>query len=201
MEIHQEAMNVTPVTGGIEQSVPPGRDRARECIAFTLIELLVVIAIVSILTALLLPALKNARATAKSALCMSNLHQIYTAFALYANDYNGAVPPTCAYGSSQPALWNYYLPDSAILEQYYGSPGAMKKGEAKSRGMLLQEGDQEASDLQFAPDMGKRWDIGWVYTVIAGVLNVLVIYDAFAGPAFVTAAAPKTEAFAEGVAA
>lgn len=30
----------------------------------------------------------------------------------------------------------------------------------------------------------KRWDLGWVYTVIAGVLNILVIYDALAGPAF-----------------
>jgi len=29
----------------------------------------------------------------------------------------------------------------------------------------------------------KTWDLGWVYTVIAGVLNILVIYDAFAGPA------------------
>jgi hypothetical protein len=33
----------------------------------------------------------------------------------------------------------------------------------------------------------KTWDLGWVYTVIAGVLNVLVIYDAFAGPAFIMA--------------
>ena len=31
-------------------------------------------------------------------------------------------------------------------------------------------------------DGDKRWDLGWVYTVIAGVLNVLVIYDALAGP-------------------
>lgn len=30
----------------------------------------------------------------------------------------------------------------------------------------------------------KAWDLGWVYTVIAGVLNILVIYDAIAGPAF-----------------
>jgi uncharacterized protein DUF6677 len=30
----------------------------------------------------------------------------------------------------------------------------------------------------------KRWDLGWVYTVIAGVLNLLVIYDAFAGAMF-----------------
>ena len=33
-------------------------------------------------------------------------------------------------------------------------------------------------------DGDKTWDLGWVYTVIAGVLNVLVIYDALAGPAF-----------------
>jgi len=33
-------------------------------------------------------------------------------------------------------------------------------------------------------DDNKRWDLGWVYTVIAGVLNILVIYDAIAGPAF-----------------
>lgn len=26
------------------------------------------------------------------------------------------------------------------------------------------------------------WDLGWVFTVIAGVLNVLAIYDALAGP-------------------
>ena len=31
-------------------------------------------------------------------------------------------------------------------------------------------------------DGNKRWDLGWVFTVIAGVLNLLVIYDALAGP-------------------
>jgi hypothetical protein len=31
---------------------------------------------------------------------------------------------------------------------------------------------------------GKRYELGWVYTVIAGVLNIMVIYDAFAGPAY-----------------
>jgi hypothetical protein len=30
----------------------------------------------------------------------------------------------------------------------------------------------------------KQLELGWVYTVIAGVLNIMVIYDAFAGPAF-----------------
>jgi hypothetical protein len=30
----------------------------------------------------------------------------------------------------------------------------------------------------------KTPDVAWVYTVIAGMLNILVIYDAYAGPAF-----------------
>jgi hypothetical protein len=42
--------------------------------------------------------------------------------------------------------------------------------------------DEEINDLQ--RDDSKSWDLGWVYTVIAGVLNLLVIYDAIAGPAF-----------------
>ncbi len=41
--------------------------------------------------------------------------------------------------------------------------------------------DEELQKLQ--RDGNKRWDLGWVYTLIAGVLNLLVIYDAFAGPA------------------
>lgn len=41
--------------------------------------------------------------------------------------------------------------------------------------------EEELNALQRNGD--KRWDLGWVYTVIAGVLNILVIYDAVAGPA------------------
>jgi hypothetical protein len=39
-------------------------------------------------------------------------------------------------------------------------------------------------------------DLGWVYTVIAGVLNIMVIYDAFAGPAFLAHTASKKEGHA-----
>ncbi|MFO0845617.1 MAG: DUF6677 family protein [Gemmataceae bacterium] len=37
----------------------------------------------------------------------------------------------------------------------------------------------------------KRLELAWVYTVIAGVLNILVIYDAVAGPAFGQAGGPE----------
>jgi hypothetical protein len=33
-------------------------------------------------------------------------------------------------------------------------------------------------------NLDKTFELGWMYTVVAGVLNILVIYDAFAGPAF-----------------
>ena len=36
----------------------------------------------------------------------------------------------------------------------------------------------------------KLTELGWVYTVIAGVLNIMVIYDAFAGPAFLARKKP-----------
>lgn len=59
--------------------------------AFTLTELLVVISILSLLMALLAPALKKAREKGKQVMCMSNLRQIILATTAYADENGGKI--------------------------------------------------------------------------------------------------------------
>jgi prepilin-type processing-associated H-X9-DG protein/prepilin-type N-terminal cleavage/methylation domain-containing protein len=70
--------------------------------AFTLVELLVVLAIISLLAALLLPALSKSKAKTEALTCANNLHQLSVAWHLYTDDNAGrlvnnhGVPETLA---------------------------------------------------------------------------------------------------------
>ncbi len=82
------------------------------CRAFTLIELLVVISIIALLIALLLPALSQARAVARGAQCLSNLHQLGTATWAWAADNNSVMVPAVKPDSRAPnggVWWTYSL--------------------------------------------------------------------------------------------
>jgi prepilin-type N-terminal cleavage/methylation domain-containing protein len=92
---------------------------------FTLVELLVVIAIISILAAMLLPALDRAVAQARLIACLSQLRQIHTGTTLYAQDFDDKLPYTNVVGNR---------PYTSHLRAY----GAAS-GNVGGQGILLEE--------------------------------------------------------------
>ena len=103
---------------------------------FTLIELLVVVSIISLLIALLLPALSNARAAARQTQCLSNYRQIGIAYFNYVANYNDygspdgiILPDPGPWPANSSARWHNW----ALLGQYLGNDakydGALNKTE------------------------------------------------------------------------
>lgn len=72
-----------------------------------------------------------------------------------------------------PALWQYATYDP--VQEHPTLKNFMRTPDVKSLNAVHTSGN-------------KLLELGWVYTVIAGVLNIMVIYDALAGPALLAAA-------------
>jgi len=80
-----------------------------------------------------------------------------------------------------PALWQYFTYDdkqpepTSFIGRFERVPPHDKDNIDVALNAINTEGKKSDDKLP---------ELGWVYTVIAGVLNIMVIYDAVAGPAF-----------------
>lgn len=92
---------------------------------FTLIELLVVVAIISVLVAILLPALSRSRIQSQDVVCKSNLRSQGMLIMTYVADSGGAMPRSASHhidvGSPRRYDWHSYV---AVLSEHAGqAPG------------------------------------------------------------------------------
>jgi len=85
-------MGIHPTGGNRENGERTNSCSNSPSVAFTLVELLVVLSIISILAALLLPALSRAKESGRSAACLGNLHQIGIALQLYVDESHNRMP-------------------------------------------------------------------------------------------------------------
>lgn len=90
--------------------------------AFTLVELLIVIAIISILAALLLPALKQAQAVAVTSVCLNNQRQAGIGIHTFADSHNGMLFVDWAYQGGKLRFWHEGLLGQVTQKRRYFSP-------------------------------------------------------------------------------
>ncbi len=100
----------------------PRRAGRRGADGITLLELLIVIAIVSVLAALLMPAVSGAIGAARSLRCRNRLRSIWTAYREYVSDSGGVWPPILTH--QRPTALLERMRNEAALEPAPARPAA-----------------------------------------------------------------------------
>ena len=95
--------------------------RKIKSLAFTILELMVVVAIITVLAALLVPALSSAKENANKAKCLSNLRQVGIAIEFYKDDNDQYYPIAPAKNSGGWAYFNKNVFMDIIASNYFKS--------------------------------------------------------------------------------
>ena len=101
--------------------------------AFTIVELLVVIGIISLLMAILMPALNRAREQARGVLCLTKIRQLVIASYTYANNHNDYYPVAYRYENAN-SIFTAYAWDFTSIKDWTTRetkviPGLLWQGE------------------------------------------------------------------------
>lgn len=95
-------MNATATTRGMCQRSDGGHRAESLRRGFSLLDVLVSMSVIAVLIGLLLPSFAKVNETARRMVCQSNIRQIGLGVMMYADDYNGYLPPSQYVGVVQP---------------------------------------------------------------------------------------------------
>lgn len=149
---------------------------------FTLVELLVVITVLSILAALLLPALSSVLESARAVQCQSNHKQLYLAVKLFANDHRQRAPGsgidvTAVFGTSYGVAGSdkrdqgigQKIPLTTLTGSVTQTFSTAWKYEKWSRSCLIQQDYLAGRDVYKCP--GAMWRKGEVYSAYKSIVG------------------------------
>jgi prepilin-type N-terminal cleavage/methylation domain-containing protein/prepilin-type processing-associated H-X9-DG protein len=166
---------------------------------FTLIELLVVIGIISILAALLLPALSQGKARAKRTACVNQLRQVGLGFQMFANEHGNKPPMQVSTNDGGTAeLVNLTNSESAAFASAYRHLQALSNElvTAKILYCPTDNGRQQTNDFPWLQDrnvsyfVNERTELGKSTSILAGDRNLT--NDWIAGTTALQPAAPRS---------